>query len=101
MNGADAAPISEIEEQPSKSKTYAMGVLQKEGAMQPVAKAVLPDGEEEDAEEETDEEAIAYNQHLAEIARKRAEAITVKAAPAYEDALQGKPEFSFEVVQPL
>jgi S-DNA-T family DNA segregation ATPase FtsK/SpoIIIE len=88
--------LDDIEETPSKSKTYAMSTLEKEAAMQPAAQAMLADGlEEEDETEVVDDEELAFQKFQEEeTARKAAKAVQPKPAKQEE-----KPQFSFEVVQ--
>lgn len=85
----DAGRADTINDVLGKVKTYAMAVTEKEAAMQTSAKAVLPDGMED--EEEIDEEELAFQRFQEEeAARKAAKAATVQ---------EEEPEFSFEVVQ--
>lgn len=88
--------LEDIEETPSKSKTYAMSTLEKEAALQPAGQAMLADGMEEDEETDVmDDEELAYQKFQEEEAgRKAAKATSVKAVKQEEE-----PQFSFEVVQ--
>ncbi len=86
----DASQVDTINEVMGKVKNYAMTVAEKEAAMQTSAKAVLPDGMEE--EEEPDEEELAFQRFQQE------EAVRKAAAPKTSANTEAS-GFSFEVVQ--
>jgi S-DNA-T family DNA segregation ATPase FtsK/SpoIIIE len=91
--------LEDIEEAPSKSKTYAMAAVEKEAAMQPIAQSVLADGmEEEDETEVIDDEELAFQKFQEEEAARRAARAT-QAAAVTPVKQEEEPQFSFEVVQ--
>ncbi len=94
----EATPISEIVEKPSKSKLYAMSMLQKEEELSVAGENTATETGIEEETYVTDEDELAYQQFLAEKAAAAAVPAFTAPIPAPVPVSE-TPQFSFEVVQ--